>query len=202
MVKTARIEQPEGKKNPLPDLSSTQSNAPNREETLFAVGQLKTMATEKAALAKKHKSIRSALKLQGHVLKDIEHNIGIEKQLDDTELATLKNRARIAQFMGMPIGSQVSFTGILNGNAPSETDLMKLAYQKGYDLGIEGGWPDEQAYPPMTQEGAKHRSGWDDGQKQHMDKLIKLNETIANHSAKKGKSEDKEDSADNAETLN
>jgi hypothetical protein len=180
MVQTAKISGDPKKDTPLPDLSAAQSNAPNREETLFAVGQLKSMAQEKSDLAKKHKGIRNGLKLQGHVLKDIEHNIEIEKQLDDTELATLKNRARIAQFMGMPIGSQVSFNDILNGSAPSQTDVMKAAYDKGYELAIKGAFVDDQAYPPMTQEGAQHRSGWDDGQKVHQEKFIKLNETIRN----------------------
>lgn len=206
MVKTARIEQPQGMKNPLPDLSSAPSNGPSKEETLFAVGQLKSMAAEKAALAKKHKGIRSALKLHGHILKDIEHNIIIEGQLDDTELETLKNRKRIAEFMGLTIGSQVSFNDILSGDTPSQNDLEEQAYQRGYERGVGGIDCDTQAYPPITQLGAKHRSGWDDGQKFWHEKLLKLNETIANveanKAAKKGKSDADDEADEETQTLN
>jgi hypothetical protein len=195
MVQTARIVDPESKSRPLPDLSAELSNAPSREETLFAAGQLKSMNAEKAALTKKHKGIRNGLRLQGHVLKDIEHNIEIEKQLDDTELKTLKNRARIAQFMGLPIGKQVSFVDILSGDAPSQDDLMQLAYDKGYKFGLQGDFPDEQAFPPMTQEGENHRRGWDAGQKVLQEKFISLNETIKNSELSKAVKKKKDDEA-------
>jgi hypothetical protein len=180
MVDTAKLPDPVAGATRHPDLTVDLSNAPNREETLFAIGQLKALQAEKAELVKKHKGIRNALKLQGHVLQDLEHQINVEKQLDDTELATLKNRARIAQFMGLPVGSQISFIDVLSGAAPSQQDLETRAYDDGYKRGLLGSNIDEQAFPLGTQEYEHHVRGWHDGQRVLLDKAFKLKQTVEN----------------------
>lgn len=189
MVSTARIEANPKKERPLPDLSSGKidSNGPGKDDTLFAVSQLKSMEAEKAALQLKHQRIRRGLKLKGHVLKDIEHNIAEEELQDGTSLDTLKNRARIARFMGLPIGYQVSFVDVLNGGEPTQEEIYQKAYDDGYRRGVGNGFPDEQAYPPMTQEGEHHVRGFDAGMKVNSDKFLELNKLVEDAEAKRAK---------------
>ena len=211
MVATARIEQNPKKSRPLPDLTASgkiDSNGPGKEDTLFAASQLKRMEAEKAALVLKHKRIRTGLKLQGHVLKDIEHNIAEEKLQDGTGLNTLKNRARIARFMGLPIGHQVTFTDVLTGAAPSQEELYQQAYDDGYRRGVGDGFPDEQAYPAMTQEGEHHRRGFDAGKEVNNKKFVELNKLVETAEAERaaklaakngGEDDDDGDEPDEAE---
>lgn len=189
MVETARIERNPKRDTPLPDLTAgkIESNGPGKEDTLFAVSQLKRMETEKVALTLKHKRIRTGLKLQGHVLKDIEHNIAEEKLQDGTSLATMKNRARIAQFMGLPIGSQVSFVDILSGKAPTQEEIYQKAYDEGYRRGVGDGFPDEQAYPPMTQEGEHHVRGFNAGKAVNNARFLELNKLVDDAEAERAR---------------
>lgn len=178
MVKTARIEEPVGKSNPLPDLSKLESNGPGREDELFAIGQLKAINEKLAGVQLERKRLRNAFKIRGHSLDALDWGIEEEKRKDGTETNKWRGRIRIAQFMGLPIGSQVSFLDTMNGLAPTDSDLLQQAHDEGYARGIKGDFPDEQAFPPMTQEGEHHRRGWDEGQKVHQKKFVEISDTM------------------------
>lgn len=181
MVKTAQIKEPEGKRHPLPDLSKLVSNGPGREDTLFAVGQLKRVDAELELAKAKRKKLRNFLKIQGHSLDSLDWNISEERRRDGTETAKWRERVRVAQFMNLPIGTQVSFIENPAAAAAPNEDAMKRAYDEGFELGIKGEFPDEQKWIPLTVEGGQHRSGWDDAQKTYRDKFEALNAAIVDN---------------------
>lgn len=190
MVKTARIEEPEGKKHPLPDLSQVQSNGPSREDTLFAIGQIKAIEAELSLIQAKRKKMRNVFKFGGHSLDALDWGVAEEKRMDGNETAKWRERVRVAQFMSLPIGRQVSFLDAPDAAPAESPDLSKQAYDEGYERGIKGDFPDEQKWMPLTPEGQQHVSGWDDAQQTYREKIGRLNEAIAD--------KDKDDAAKKA----
>jgi hypothetical protein len=212
MPRTARIEEPIGKSSPLPDISQqVNSNGPDQWEVLFAIGQLNSANDRLKEAQTLRKRCRSALKLRGHSLDALDWGIK-EKGLDDgTTLAKWKERQRVAQFMGLPIGAQVTFFETPQGNGLSQQSVNDKAFNDGKERGVMGLNPDDQAYPPLTPEGSEHRRGWNEGQDILKVRFTKMNADMAAaeaakaaKNAKKNGADDDEDEPDDAgdEALN
>lgn len=201
MVKTARIEEPIGKSNPLPDLSVTATNGPDREEFLFMVGQI-AKADEGMESARKHrKTIRSQAKLRGFELEQMDRAIEERNRDDNTTVEGLKVFKRYCEFLNLPIGSQISLFDAPQSNGFSQETILKHAYDDGYERGIMGKNPDDQAYPGMSEEGQSHLAGWNAGQAVNLAKFTKLSDDLNAAEAKKVAKKLKAD-ADDEPVLN
>ncbi len=190
MVATARIQQPKGKSKPLPDLSgggSEAHNGPDREEFLFMIGQI-GKANDVIKVARKQlKTMRSQAKLRGFELEQMDRAIEERERDDNTTVEGLKVFKRYCEFLNLPIGSQITLFDTPKSNSVSQESILKRAHDAGYERGVKGDFPDNQAYPPATPEGVAHGEGWTAGQKVNAEKFIKLNEDI--QSADKARAE-------------
>lgn len=180
MAQTAKIPTSRGKV--LPDLTAPQpdTNGPGRDEVLFMMGQFLAAQSAIKAAQNANKRLRSQAKLRGFNLEQFDRAIAERERDDGTTVDNLKDFKRYCEFMGLPVGSQITlFDDPQSGTAFSEEQLLQRAYEEGYELGVMGKNADEQAYPPMTPEGQEHMAGWHQGQKVCLDKFVKLNEDLA-----------------------
>lgn len=174
MAETARLTDPLEGARVLPD--KTIGNGPTRDDLLFFMGQFRSADAKIAEAKAIRKRIRSHAKLLGIDLQQFDlaiHQFDLE---DDTTLDQLKTFKRYCEMLELPIGSQMQLFDTPNSEAPSQEGLLKKAYQQGYDNGLLGKNPDEQAYPPMTPEGQEHLKGWNDAQAVLLSKLKVLDE--------------------------
>lgn len=182
LPRTARLKEHEGRT--LPDLTAPQpeaaSNGPDRDEFLFAVGQLKKhqqdVDEKKAAL----KKFRNHLKLRNFNLAMMDLAIEEANREDGTTIANMRDLKRYYEHMGLPIGHQFTLFDApqaANGNAAG--DLMARAFAEGRERGVKGEFPDEQKWQPLTPEGQEHQRGWSEGQAVHLAKFKALSEALA-----------------------
>lgn len=198
MPKTASISSPT-EDQIKPDLTAEKhgDNGPSRDDLLFFAGQFR-LGKEKIKLAQTaNKKIRQAAKLRGIEVMILDQVIRIADEEDDTEIDRLRTFKQYAQAFDLPIGSQLDLFDIPagNGRAPAEA-LMEKAKRDGYERGLLGQNPNEDAFPPMTEEGQAHIARWHDGQKVNHEMFLKLNEEIkAADAAKEAKKQAKADDA-------
>ena len=174
MAETARLTDPLDGARVLPD--KTIGNGPTRDDLLFFMGQFRSADAKIAEAKAIRKRFRSRAKLLGIDLQQFDlaiHQFDLE---DDTTLDQLKTFKRYCEMLELPIGSQMQLFDTPNSEAPSQEGLLKKAYQSGYDNGLLGKNPDEQAYPPMTPEGQEHLKGWNDAQNVLLSKLKTLDD--------------------------
>lgn len=180
MAQTAKIPTSRGKV--LPDMTAPQpgTNGPGRDEVLFMMGQFLAAQSAIKVAQNANKRLRAQAKLRGFNLEQFDRAIAERERDDGTTVENLKEFKRYCEFMGLPIGSQITlFDDPQTGGAFSEEQLLKRAYEEGYELGVMGRPADEQAYPPMTPEGNEHARGYNAGKDVNNQKFIKLNEDLA-----------------------
>lgn len=180
MAQTAKIPTSSGKI--LPDMTAPQpgTNGPGRDEVLFMMGQFLAAQAAIKVAQNANKRLRSQAKLRGFNLEQFDRAIAERERDDGTTVDNLKDFKRYCEFMGLPIGSQITlFDDPQAGTAFSEEQLLKRAYDEGYELGVMGKNADDQAYPPMTPEGNEHARGYNAGKDVNNEKFIKLNEDLA-----------------------
>lgn len=188
MARTAKIEANPKKGAALPDLSAAAaSNGPDREEALFMMGQFLSADALVRDARNARKRLRNQAKLRGFDLEQFDLAIAEREREDGTTLDNLKTFKRYCEFLGLPVGSQLQFFSDGETTAFSEEALLKRAHDEGYELGVMGKNPDDQAYPPMSPEGQKHAKGWHEGQKVLLDKFAKLSADMAALDADKAK---------------
>lgn len=198
MPKTASISGPT-EDQIKPDLTQEHGdNGPSKEDRLFFAGQIRA-ADEACKAARDHrKKVRQAATNRGITLKILDWVMQVAEQEDGTILDDLKEFKACAQDFDLPIGFQMDLFGSPapeNGLSKDEA-LDKKAYTSGYQRGVAGLNPDDQAYPPALPEGQKHMEGWNDGQQVNFEKLRKLNDDIAaEKAAKEAKKQSKADDA-------
>lgn len=196
MAKTAKVELDKRKEKPLPDLSAGKDadNAPTREDALFMMGQF-IAAKEKIKEAQRaNKRLRRRATNMGFNLTEFDRAIAEREHEDNTTLDNLRDFKRYCEFFGLPIGTQLDFLD--KPKAARNGKIEERARKDGYERGVMGKSPDEQAYPPMTAEGQAHMEGWHSGQRINLDKFAKLSEEFSAEeaarkakAAKKGKGE-------------
>lgn len=174
MAETARLTDPLDGARVLPD--KTIGNGPTRDDLLFFMGQFRSADAKIAEARAVRKRIRSRAKLLGIDLQQFDLAIAQFDLEDDTTLDQLRTFKRYCELLDLPIGAQMQLFDMPESNAPSQEGLLKKAYQQGYDNGLLGKNPDEQAYPPMTPEGQEHLKGWNDAQAVLLSKLKVLDE--------------------------
>lgn len=180
MAQTAKIPTSRGKV--LPDMTAPQpgDNGPGRDEVLFMMGQFLAAKAAMKVAQNANKRLRAQAKLRGFNLEQFDRAIEEREREDGTTLENLKVFKRYCEFLGLPVGSQISLFDDPQGSTEfSEEALLKRAHSEGYELGVMGKNADEQAYPPMTPEGQEHLKGWNAGQDVLKAKFAKLNEDLA-----------------------
>lgn len=150
----------------------------DRDEFLFLRGQLMAVDEEVVTIRKKRKALRNHLENNGVALEELDEANGFADMESETVLAKLQRTIQYANWMGLPIGSQVSFFDLPSSQS-SQKPLADTAYDDGYKLGLLGRNADDQKWLPLTSEGMRHQEGWTDGQAVLQKKFIELNQSMA-----------------------
>lgn len=159
------------------------SNGVDAETLLVYLGQIQQEEVKvKLAKQRLNKVWKLAINA-GIVRKDLELVLKFADMDPDTVLSTISRIKSYAQWLEVPIGSQLSLFEIPNSTILSQDELAQRAYRAGYVLGVQGKNPDDEAYPPLTDLGQKHLEGWHAGQKVHLDRIQPI--TIAMDAADK-----------------
>lgn len=163
MPETARIVDHPKKSTPLPDLSGpAASNGPDRDEFLFMVGQLAKADAAVAQAKLDRKKLRQHFGNSGVNLTMMDLAIKEAEREDGTTINNMRDFKRYAEFLGLPIGTQISLFDAPPRDA--SPDLEAGAFKDGRERGLKGQNPDEQKWMPMTPEGQAHLRGWREGQ--------------------------------------
>lgn len=173
-----------------PDLTKSatvgSNSGPTREEGLFFAGQIDAADEKVKAAQKFRKSVRSQAKLAGIDLEQLDKARKERDREDGTTLNQLRSFQTYCGWFGLPLGQQMQlFDMPQKKGAHSQEAVLKKARDSGYERGLMGLQPDEQAYPPMTPEGQEHAAGWGEGQKINHEKFLRLNEKISEQEAAK-----------------
>lgn len=158
-------------KTPKEIAEPTGSNQVDADTVLVFLGKIQQ---EEAKVAAAKKRLNKAWKLAlnaGIVRKDLELVRRFADQDPDTVLATIQRIKQYAQWLDVPIGSQLTLFEVPSSSILSQDELAERAYRAGYVLGIQGKNLDDQAYPPNTDLGQRHMEGWNSGQKVWLDRI-------------------------------
>lgn len=183
MPETATLSENPRKRAAKKDLrgaSIVGDNGPTRDDILFFAGLFaKDQAAIKAA-QKARKATRQRAQLFGIKVEILDEVMREAEKEDDTTHERLSTFKQYAEFMGLPIGSQLTLFDAGGSTASSAREtLLDKAEREGRELGVMGKNTDEQKYPPMTDEGQAHLRGWHEGQKVQVEKFLKHNEEVA-----------------------
>lgn len=157
-----------------------------QDDILFYRGQFAKADAELAVVKKRRKLVRQRAKLAGIEVEVLDEVLKLENEDDATTLARMQTFARYAQFVSLPIGTQVSFFGDERAMAKHETDLDK-AWRQGHEDGIMGKDRDQQAYPPMTELGMRYEEGYADGQGELFARLKSMDEGVSGETKRRGR---------------
>lgn len=113
---------------------------------------------------------------------------------DGTTAGQLSTFAQYCQYLDLPLGYQLTlFTNPADARRASVEDAFAKAERVGYEHGLQGITPDEQAYPPMMPEGQAYMKKWHEGQAVLFSKLKKMDEeSLADMKAKEGRKKGKD----------
>lgn len=151
------------------------SNTVDADTLLVYLGQIQQEeAKVKLAKQRLNKVWKLAINA-GIVRKDLELVLKFADMDPDTVLGTIARIKDYAQWLEIPIGNQLSLFEIPSSSILSSDELGERAYRAGYVLGVQGKFPDEQAYPPLTDLGQRHTEGWNAGQKVHLERIQPIN---------------------------
>lgn len=146
------------------------TNGASRDDILFYRGRLEAIGEEKKALRLKEKKLKQSMALKQIDIGILEMVMADSRLKDDTILERHQKYQRYAEYLGLPIGAQMSLT-LVPGPA---RDPLEKARRDGYEAGIMGKDLDEQAYPPITDEGQAARKAWNEGQAKNLAKIKEL----------------------------
>lgn len=153
------------------------SGRPDRETLLIFAGRLADARAKTAAARKEEGAIRKMMINAGVVMKV--YNL-VEECLDEGPeaiFARLSDFQYYAQAFSLPIGTQMSlFENPTDAPGNSHEEQLKKAEENGYQRGLLGASPDDQAYQPNTDLGQAHMNGWHKGQKVLLDRFTEINE--------------------------
>ena len=163
---------PASRRRILPDeVAPAASNAPDADTVLVFLGRIR-QEEARVAVAKKRLGKLWKLALNaGIVRKDLDLVRKFADQDPDAVLATIGRIRQYAQWLDVPVGSQLSLLNIPASSILSSAELGERAFRAGYVLGITGLNPDEDAYPMGHEHRTRHHDGWSAGQKVLLDRI-------------------------------
>jgi hypothetical protein len=147
------------------------SNAVDADTVLLFLGKIQQEEAKVAAVKKRLNKVWKLALNAGIVRKDLELVRKFADQDPDTVLATIGRIRQYAQWLDVPIGSQLSLFEIPTSSILSSAELGERAYRAGYVLGVTGKNPDDEAYPLGHEHRTSHHDGWSAGQKVLLDRI-------------------------------
>lgn len=147
------------------------SNAVDADTVLVFLGKIQQ---QEAVVALQKKKLNKIWKLAinaGIVRKDLELVRKFADQDADTVLGTLQRIKQYAQWLDVPIGSQLSLFEVPSSSILSSDELAERAYRAGYVAGVTGKDPDKDAYGVDHEHHQRHMEGWHAGQKKWLDRI-------------------------------
>jgi hypothetical protein len=147
------------------------SNAPDADTVLVFLGRIRQEEARVAAAKKRLGKLWKLALNAGIVRKDLELVRKFADQDPDSVLATIGRIRQYAQWLDVPVGSQLSLLDIPISSILSSDELGERAFRAGYVLGITGLNPDEDANPMAHEHRTRHHDGWSAGQKVLLDRI-------------------------------
>jgi hypothetical protein len=151
-------------------------NGASRDDLLFFRGRMRKDEEDLQAAKKQRKKTRQRAELAGIELEVLDMARQLEDEDSNTTLRRMQTLQRYTEFLGLAIGTQLSFLTGADARQPQE-DEYEHAYRDGRDRGLEGLPPDDQAYPPLSPLGIEHMKGWNEGQDENKRRLMEMNGT-------------------------
>lgn len=169
------------------------SNQVDADTVLVFLGQIQQ---QEAIVALQKKKLNKIWKLAinaGIVRKDLELVRKFADQDADTVLSTLQRIKQYAQWLDVPIGSQLGLFEIPSSSILSSDELGERAYRAGYVAGLTGKNPDADAYPAGNEHHQRHLEGWHAGQKILLDRIQPIEIALNSEKPAEEAEEDRED---------
>jgi hypothetical protein len=177
-------------------------NEPDADTILIFAGKIRekravVKVAQKALSAVRKMAINSGLVMQE--LLEVMADADLEPEAVAAKYA---RRKQYADALSVPIGTQLSIfeARAAGGVGLSHTEQCEKAYHAGYARGIMGEFPDDQAYPKLTEFGGHHEQGWTAGQAKLHERWGKVEAEIEAASAKKSAKTDDPPADETADT--
>lgn len=184
----------------LPDQTPTNSppatNGVDSETVLVFVGRLLKQREKVAAEKKVEAKIKKLGITAGIVWKDLEAVLKYAELEPETVLDGLTRQKQYADFLGLPIGKQLTLFEVPTSSIMSSSERGDVAFKAGRALGLMGRDPDTQAYPVGNGHHQRHLEGWHEGQRVLLDRIVPID--IALNADGKAQDSDDEDMDDAA----
>lgn len=165
------------------------SNGPDNDTILLFVGKLREKKGLVKAAQKQFSAVRKMAINSGLVMQELQEVMADADLEPEAVAAKYARRKQYADALQVPIGTQLSIfeARTAGGVGLSHTEQCEKAYHAGYARGIMGEFPDEQAYPKLTELGGHHEQGWTAGQGKLHERWGKIEAEIDAASAPKTK---------------
>ena len=171
-METLSKPRPASRRRILPDeAAAATSNAPDADTVLVFLGRIQQEEAKVAAAKNRLGKLWKLALNAGIVRKDLELVRKFADQDPDAVLATIGRIRQYAQWLDVPVGSQLSLVDIPTSSILSSDELGERAFRAGYVLGITGLNPDDDAYPMAHEHRTRHHDGWSAGQKVLLDRI-------------------------------
>jgi hypothetical protein len=176
-------------------------NGPDSDTILLFAGQLRAEKAKVKLAQKRLGMVRKCAINAGLVMQELQEVMADAELEPEAVAAKYARRKQYADALQVPIGTQLSIfeARAAGGVGLSHTEQCEKAYHAGYARGIMGEFPDEQAYPKLTEFGSHHEQGWTAGQAKLHERWNKIEAEIEAASAPKKAPEPPAPDNDNAE---
>lgn len=163
------------------------NNEPDNDTILIFAGKIRA---EKELVKRAQKRLGAVRKMAinaGLVMQELQEVMADADLEPEAVAAKYARRKQYADALQVPIGTQLSIfeARTAGGVGLSHTEQCEKAYHAGYARGIMGEFPDEQAYPKLTELGGHHEQGWTAGQAKLHERWGKIEAEIDAASAPK-----------------
>lgn len=176
-------------------------NEPDNDTILMFCGKIREKKAIVKAAQKQLGAVRKMAINAGLVMQELQEVMADAELEPEAVAAKYARRKQYADALQVPIGTQLSIfeSRAAGGVGLSHTEQCEKAYHAGYARGIMGEFPDEQAYPKLTEFGSHHEQGWTAGQAKLHERWNKIEAEIEAASAPKKEPEPPAPDNDNAE---
>lgn len=164
-------------------------NEPDNDTILMFCGKIREKKAIVKAAQKQLGAVRKMAINAGLVMQELLEVMADADLEPEAVAAKYARRKQYADALQVPIGTQLSIfeARTAGGVGLSHTEQCEKAYHAGYARGIMGEFPDEQAYPKLTDLGGHHEQGWVAGQGKLHERWGKIEAEIDAASAPKTK---------------
>lgn len=156
---------------------STSTNGASKEDFLFFKGLFENIAGDLRDVKGRRKQARARAESVGLNVDMLDRVIKDQDNGGEVTLDELREYKRYAEWLDMPVGTQLSFLDSPKRRKQKEDDREKAA-RVGYSHGLAGAARDEQAYPPLTEIGMAYADAYDRGQDELKERFVAYNNQV------------------------